>query len=81
MPTLSIPEYRLYTMVLLCYHGAVELPRYTLPGNLGPIGYLGPPFRGLPNVKMVCPTKSTKVDVGSGYRSLAEAVDFHRLVT
>jgi len=30
--------------------------------------------RALPNVKTVCPAKSTRADVGSGYRSLAEAV-------
>jgi len=31
--------------------------------------------RALSNVKTVCPAKSTRADVGSGYKSLAEAVE------
>jgi len=61
MSMYAYPVYSLCTMVLPWCHGTVELPRYTLPSNLGP------PFGGLRNVKMVCLTKSTRADVGSGY--------------
>jgi len=35
-------SYPIHTTVQFIYHGTVQVPRYTLPGNLGP------PFRGLP---------------------------------